>query len=57
VVYSESRRRIGRSITFEVCLPRKAKEPPSGPGWIHEIKHDGFRIAVPIDVRAGPDAG
>jgi len=25
-------------------LPRKAKEPPSGPGWIHEIKHDGFRI-------------
>jgi ATP-dependent DNA ligase len=18
--------------------------PPSGPGWIHEIKHDGFRI-------------
>jgi ATP-dependent DNA ligase len=19
-------------------------KPPSGPGWIHEIKHDGFRI-------------
>jgi bifunctional non-homologous end joining protein LigD len=26
------------------CLPRPAKEPPTGPGWIHEIKHDGFRI-------------
>src|ERR1700720_1604665 len=26
------------------CLPRPAKEPPAGPGWIHEIKHDGFRI-------------
>jgi ATP-dependent DNA ligase len=26
------------------CLPRSAKEPPSGPDWIHEIKHDGFRI-------------
>jgi bifunctional non-homologous end joining protein LigD len=26
------------------CLPRSAKEPPSGPEWIHEIKHDGFRI-------------
>jgi bifunctional non-homologous end joining protein LigD len=21
-----------------------AKAPPSGPGWLHEIKHDGFRI-------------
>jgi bifunctional non-homologous end joining protein LigD len=26
------------------CLPRPAGEPPSGPGWVHEIKHDGFRI-------------
>jgi bifunctional non-homologous end joining protein LigD len=24
--------------------------PPSGPGWIHEIKHDGFRILA----RRGP---
>ncbi len=29
---------------FEPCLPRPAKEPPAGPGWILEIKHDGFRI-------------
>jgi bifunctional non-homologous end joining protein LigD len=29
---------------FEPCLPRPTAEPPSGPGWIHEIKHDGFRI-------------
>ena len=26
------------------CFPRPAREPPAGPGWIHEIKHDGFRI-------------
>src|ERR1700727_616087 len=26
------------------CLPRPAVEPPSGPGLVHEIKHDGFRI-------------
>jgi bifunctional non-homologous end joining protein LigD len=26
------------------CLPSSAKAPPSGPGWLHEIKHDGFRI-------------
>jgi bifunctional non-homologous end joining protein LigD len=29
---------------IEPCLPRPAKKPPAGPGWIHEIKHDGFRI-------------
>ena len=49
MVNSELRRRIRRSITFEACLPRKAKEPPNGPGWIHEIKHDGFRILARKD--------
>jgi ATP-dependent DNA ligase len=29
---------------FEPCLPRSVKAPPSGDGWLHEIKHDGFRI-------------
>jgi bifunctional non-homologous end joining protein LigD len=34
-----------QSPTFiDPCLPRAAKQPPSGRGWIHEIKHDGFRI-------------
>jgi bifunctional non-homologous end joining protein LigD len=40
-------RRLSRAI--EPCLPRPAKEPPSGPGWIHEIKHDGFRIMARRD--------
>jgi bifunctional non-homologous end joining protein LigD len=26
------------------CLPTKADTLPSGGLWIHEIKHDGFRI-------------
>jgi ATP-dependent DNA ligase len=26
------------------CLPTKAPRPPSGPDWLHEIKHDGFRV-------------
>ena len=30
--------------TIAPCLPKPAKEPPIGPGWIHEIKHDGFRV-------------
>src|SRR6516164_7190635 len=29
---------------IEPCLPSPANHPPSGPGWIHEIKHDGFRL-------------
>jgi bifunctional non-homologous end joining protein LigD len=28
------------------CLPTKAQEPPSGEAWLHEIKHDGFRIVA-----------
>ena len=26
------------------CLPTSAPRPPSGPLWLHEIKHDGFRV-------------
>jgi ATP-dependent DNA ligase len=31
-------------FTITPCLPKPVKEPPAGPDWIHEIKHDGFRI-------------
>jgi ATP-dependent DNA ligase len=26
------------------CAPNLRETAPSGPQWIHEIKHDGFRI-------------
>ena len=26
------------------CLPTKTDKLPSGGLWLHEIKHDGFRI-------------
>jgi bifunctional non-homologous end joining protein LigD len=29
---------------IEPCLPTKAPQPASGPEWLHEIKHDGFRV-------------
>jgi hypothetical protein len=32
---------------IEPCLPSKAARPPSGPLWVHEIKHDGYRLMVP----------
>jgi bifunctional non-homologous end joining protein LigD len=31
------------------CLPTKAVEPPSGTMWLHEIKHDGFRVIARKD--------
>jgi ATP-dependent DNA ligase len=31
-----------------------AREPPAGPGWIHEIKHDGFRILARKDAHGVP---
>jgi bifunctional non-homologous end joining protein LigD len=46
-VMRELRRRLAPDRSprpFEPCLPRPAKQPPAGTGWIHEIKHDGFRI-------------
>jgi bifunctional non-homologous end joining protein LigD len=42
------RTRPGLGI-IEPCLPSPAKAPPSGPGWLHEIKHDGFRIMARRD--------
>jgi len=42
------RTRVGLGI-IEPCLPSPAKVPPSGPGWLHEIKHDGFRILARRD--------
>jgi hypothetical protein len=38
-----------RSGSIEPCLPTSAKVPPTGAGWIHEIKHDGFRLLARRD--------
>jgi bifunctional non-homologous end joining protein LigD len=29
---------------METCIPTRASKPPVGPQWIHEIKHDGYRL-------------
>jgi bifunctional non-homologous end joining protein LigD len=29
---------------FQPCQPTLVRIPPAGPGWLHEMKHDGFRI-------------
>jgi hypothetical protein len=39
---------------IEPCLPLKAVQPPSGPLWVHEIKHDGYRLMVRRDGARNP---
>ena len=29
---------------FSPCIPTRALAPPTGERWVHEIKHDGFRL-------------
>jgi bifunctional non-homologous end joining protein LigD len=33
----------------EFCLPTTATKVSAGPEWLHEIKHDGFRLRVERD--------
>ena len=34
---------------IEPCLPSPTARPPSGSDWVHEIKHDGFRLLARKD--------
>jgi bifunctional non-homologous end joining protein LigD len=47
-VMSRLRTRV-TSRHIEPCLPSPADRPPAGDGWLHEIKHDGFRIMARRD--------
>ena len=43
-----------RASFIEPCLPSPADKPPSGTNWIHEIKHDGYRLMArrdPVGIR------
>jgi bifunctional non-homologous end joining protein LigD len=31
---------------FKPGIPTKAKKVPDRPDWLHEIKHDGYRLIV-----------
>ncbi|MGY3564100.1 ATP-dependent DNA ligase [Bradyrhizobium sp. USDA 4463] len=33
-------------IACELCLATAVKQVPSGTDWIHEVKHDGYRLLV-----------
>jgi ATP-dependent DNA ligase len=49
-----SRNRSAPAGFIESCLPSPADKPPSGFNWIHEIKHDGYRLMAqrdPVGIR------
>jgi bifunctional non-homologous end joining protein LigD len=33
-------------VAFEPCIPTRGTKVPAGPDWLHEIKHDGYRLIV-----------
>jgi len=44
------RKRLSAGTGFiEPCLPSPAEKPPAGSTWIHEIKHDGYRLMARRD--------
>jgi len=43
------RRTRGSPGFIQPCLPSPVERPPSGDGWLHEVKHDGFRIMARRD--------
>jgi hypothetical protein len=53
-------RRIRTDGFIDPCISTRAAKPPSGPDWVYEIKHDGYRLtcspamssATPTDRRS-----
>jgi ATP-dependent DNA ligase len=43
------RTRRSRPGFIEPCEPVLAARPPAGPDWLHEIKHDGYRLIARRD--------
>jgi bifunctional non-homologous end joining protein LigD len=39
-------RRISTDGFVNPCIPTHAAKSPAGPRWVHEIKHDGYRLIV-----------
>src|SRR5205823_1002079 len=40
-----------RKLSFEPCIPTRGTKVSAGPDWIHEIKHDGYRLIVQREVK------
>ena len=38
-----------RTVAFEPCIPMRGTKVPNRREWIHEIKHDGYRLIIQRD--------
>jgi ATP-dependent DNA ligase len=38
-----------RNPAFSPCLPTRGTKVPASPDWVHESKHDGYRLIVQRD--------
>ncbi|WP_312016047.1 hypothetical protein [Bradyrhizobium sp. JYMT SZCCT0428] len=38
-----------RTSAFEACIPTRATKVPTSKAWLHEVKHDGYRLIVHRD--------
>ncbi len=45
---SRGRPRNAPAVFIHPCQPTGAKRPPTGSGWVHELKHDGYRLQIHI---------
>ena len=39
-------RRVRTDGFVDPCIPTIAAKPPAGADWVHEIKHDCYRLIV-----------
>jgi ATP-dependent DNA ligase len=39
----------GMRNPLDPCIPSRGTKVPEGAEWIHEIKHDGYRLIVQRD--------
>ena len=38
-----------RKPAFEPCIPTPVAKVPGGADWIHEIKHDRYRVIIQLE--------
>ena len=45
---SRGRPKNAPAAFIQPCRPTVAQRPPRGPGWAHELKHDGYRLQIHV---------
>ena len=45
---SRGRLRNAPAAFIQPCRPTVAVQPPRGEGWVHELKHDGYRLQIHV---------